>query len=82
MRQSSHSCLGLVFTLFDPPFNCPSSCCKDQFAVLYLIQTVKLVINVVIEIVQALFTFQYACALFDTCFTQTFVVLFHGHVWP
>ena len=48
MRQSSHSCLGLVFTLFDPPFNCSSSCCKDQFAVLYLIQTVKLVINVVI----------------------------------
>ena len=36
MRQSSHSCIGLVFTLFDPPFTCSSPCCKDQFAVLYL----------------------------------------------
>ena len=47
MRQSSHSCVGLVFTLFDPPFTCSSPCCKDQFAVLYFIETVKLAINVV-----------------------------------
>ena len=48
MRPSSHSCVGLVFILFNPPFTYSSPCCKDQFAVLYFIQTVKLAINVIV----------------------------------